>query len=103
MAVIVNPTHQRNVFFIMDSDSIYIRCAIRARASSIRLVANLQYDLPASMTRFRLCLGFGRISQRKSLGNYEFDFLFIDEPSYLGKLIAVRFSLQGHAANPVLV
>ena len=87
----------------MDSDSTYIRYAIRACARLIRLVASLQHDLPASMTRVRLCLGFSRISQRKSLGNNDFNFLFIDQPSYLGKLIAVRFGLQGYAANAVLV
>jgi hypothetical protein len=44
----------------------------------VRLGANLQHDLSAGVTRVRLFLSFGRFSQRKSLGNDDFNFLFID-------------------------
>ena len=48
-------------------------CLMRSRGENwseiLWLVTNVQDDLPASMTRVRLCLGLGCISRRKSFGN----------------------------------
>jgi hypothetical protein len=45
--------------------------AIPTDAKLFWLGSNLQHDLTATITRVRVCLGFGRISQRKSFGNAE--------------------------------
>src|SRR5215470_4586004 len=68
-----------------------------------RLVTNLQHDLAASMTRVGLLQGLGRVSQWKSFGNDDLNFLCIDEFSDLGQLVAIIFSLQRHAPNPIFV
>src|SRR5215472_5196650 len=68
-----------------------------------RFVTNVQHDLAASMTRVRLLQGFGRVSQWKSFGNDDLDFLSIVQFSDLGQLVAIIFSLERHAANPIFI
>src|SRR5215472_16563593 len=55
------------------------------------------------MTRVRLLQGLAGVSQWKSFGNDDLDFLSIDQSSDLGQLVAILFSLQGHAPNPIFI